>query len=203
MMADMQLFIFPLVWLWMSLKHGSCPAQIIFAKHAFASSSNSQGYSPPELCMVLAIFGIATSLAAPTVSQWLWRAKIENAIRSWSADLQSARLQALRTGQAMQLQRTTQCSSTNLPNGDWRCGWEIVSAPGYQQPALLTNALNGELIVTLSPSQNALMINANGEPVAGGLRLMVKPRVNNSAIVISACINTAGRLRLVNSATCS
>jgi hypothetical protein len=32
---------------------------------------------------------------------------------------------------------------------------------------------------------------------------MVKPRVNNSAIVISACINTAGRLRLVNSATCS
>ena len=202
-MAGMQLFIFSSVWLLMSLKHGSCSAQLIFAGQAIRPYSQQQGYSLPELCMVMALLGIAALLTAPTVSQWLWRAKIENAIRTWSADLQSARLQALRTGQTMQLQRTTQCSSSNLPNGDWRCGWEIVPLPGVHQPASLTHALSGELIVTLSPSQNLLMINPNGEPVAGGLRLMVKPRVNNSAMVISACINTAGRLRLVYSAACS
>jgi hypothetical protein len=67
----------------------------------------------------------------------------------------------------------------------------------------LSNSLNGELSVMLSPSQNMLLINAQGEPVAGGLRLVVKPRLNSTPLVISACINTAGRLRLVSAATCS
>jgi prepilin-type N-terminal cleavage/methylation domain-containing protein len=165
--------------------------------------SSLQGFSLTELCVVLAISGIAAVMAAPTVSQWLWRARVENTIRSWAADLQSARLHAMRTGQALQFQRTTQCSAATLPNGDWRCGWETVRISGSERSAVFSNALNGELSVLLSPSQNMLPINPEGEPVAGGLRLVVKPRLNSSPWVVSACINTAGRLRLVNAGSCS
>ena len=186
-----------------NLKLGCQPALCVCRRALHGIDSFQQGFSLPELCVVLAISGIAAVLAAPSVNQWLWRAKVEGAIRAWSADLQSARLQALRSGQAMQFQRTTQCSTVNLPNGDWRCGWETVSANGSDKSVVLSNTMNGELSVMLSPSQNMLLINAQGEPVAGGLRLVVKPRMNSIPIVISACINTAGRLRWVKAATCS
>jgi prepilin-type N-terminal cleavage/methylation domain-containing protein len=186
-----------------NLKLG-CQPTVCVCRHAIhGSDSLQQGFSLPELCVVLAIAGITAVMTAPSVKQWLWRAKVENTIRAWAADLQSARLQALRTGQAMQFQRTTQCSTVNLPNGDWRCGWETVAASGSNKSVVLSNTLNGELSVMLSPSQNMLLINAEGEPVAGGLRLVVKPRMDSIPIVISACINTAGRLRWVKAATCS
>ena len=186
-----------------NLKPGCQPTVCVYRRAFHGSDSLQQGFSLPELCVVLAIAGITAVMAAPSVKQWLWRAKVESTIRAWAADLQSARLQALRTGQAMQFQRTTQCSTVNLPNGDWRCGWETVSVSGSDKFVVLSNSLNGELSVMLSPSQNMLLINAEGEPVAGGLRLVVKPRMDSIPIVISACINTAGRLRWVKAATCS
>jgi len=202
-MAAMYALIFSSALRRLNLKHRCASAVLGCCRASQISHLSTQGFSLPELCVVLALSGIAAVMAAPSVSQWLWRVKVESTIRSWAADLQSARLQALRTGQALQFQRTTQCSHLNLPNGDWRCGWETVTANGSDKTAVLSNALNGELSVMLSPSQNMLLINAEGEPVAGGLRLVVKPRLNSTPLVISACINTAGRLRLVNAATCS
>jgi len=202
-MAVMYALIFSSALRRLNLKHRWSSAVLGRRRASQVWHSSTQGFSLPELCVVLALSGIAAVMAAPSVSQWLWRVKLESTIRAWAADLQSARLQALRTGQALQFQRTTQCSKLNLPNGDWRCGWETVTANGSDKTAILSNALNGELSVTLSPSQNMLLINAQGEPVAGGLRLVVKPRLNSTPLVISACINTAGRLRLVNAATCS
>lgn len=202
-MAAMYALIFSSALRRLNLKHRLQAATSGCRRVPQFCRSSIQGFSLPELCVVLALTGIAAVMAAPSVSQWLWRVRVESIIRSWAADLQSARLLALRTGQAMQFQRTTQCSSVNLPNGDWRCGWETVTANGTDKTAVLSNALNGELSVMLSPSQNILLINAEGEPVAGGMRLVVKPRLNSTLLVISACINTAGRLRLVNAATCS
>ena len=199
----MYALIFSSVFRLLNLKHRGQSAEFGCRRASQLWHSSTQGFSLPELSVVLALSGIASVMAAPSVSQWLWRVKVESTIRSWAADLQSARLQALRTGQALQFQRTTQCSNLNLPNGDWRCGWELVAANRDDKLPVISNALSGELIVLLSPSQNMLLINAQGEPVAGGLRLVVKPRLNSTPLVISACINTAGRLRLVNAATCS
>ena len=165
--------------------------------------THMRGYSLAELCVVAALIGIAATLAAPAIGQWQWRARVENAAQAWAADLQTARLQAMRTGQALQLQRLNNCDRTPLANGDWRCGWELVNPANGNQAALLNNALSGELSVTLAPAQNQLPINAQGEPVAGGLRLVVRPLKANSSVVRSICINTAGRLRMVNAASCS
>lgn len=161
------------------------------------------GFSLPELCVVAALIGIAATMAAPAIGQWQWRARIENTAQAWAADLQSARLHALRTGQAMQLQRLNNCHPNKLPNGDWRCGWELVNPADSRQSAVLSNALSGDLSVVLAPAQNQIAVNAQGEPVAGGLRLVIQPAQPGSKLVRSICINTAGRLRMVNASTCS
>ena len=123
------------------------------------------GFSLPELCVVAALIGIAAAMAAPAIGQWQWRARVENTAQAWAADLQSARLHVLRTGQAMQLQRLNNCTPNKLPNGDWRCGWELVNPADNSQTAVLSSALNGDLSVVLAPAQNQLPINAQGEPV--------------------------------------
>jgi len=192
-----------------------CLLQKLVANHSFianrrsnrlrqAQSVQSAGFSLPELCVVAALIGIAAAMAAPAIGQWQWRARVENTAQAWAADLQSARLQAVRTGQAMVLQRLNGCVGNSLPNGDWRCGWELVNPADNGKPAVLSNALNGELSVVLAPAQNQLPINALGEPVAGGLRLVIQTRqANSSNLVRSICINTAGRLRMVNANSCS
>ena len=161
------------------------------------------GFSLPELCVVAALIGIAAAMAAPAIGEWQWRARVENTAQAWAADLQSARLHALRTGQAMQLQRLNNCTPNKLPNGDWRCGWELVNPADNSQTSVLSNSLNGDLSVMLAPAQNQLPINAQGEPVAGGLRLVIQPAQPGSKLVRSICINTAGRLRMVNANSCS
>ena len=168
---------------------------------AYCTHRTQTGYSLAELCVVICLVAVAAAMAAPSVSHWLWRSRVENAARAWAVDLQSARLQALRTGQALQLQRLTGCARF-LPTGDWRCGWEVVG-PDSKQPAQLHHVMNGELSVVLFPAKDFLSINTQGEPVAGGLRLQVMPHTPKSPLAVSVCMNIAGRLRFVKSATCS
>lgn len=168
---------------------------------AYCTHRTQTGYSLAELCVVICLVAVAAAMAAPSVSHWLWRSRVENAARAWAVDLQSARLQALRTGQALQLQRLTGCARF-LPTGDWRCGWEVVG-PDNKQPAQLHHVMNGELSVVLFPAKDFLPINTQGEPVAGGLRLQVMPHTPKSPLAVSVCMNIAGRLRFVKSATCS
>lgn len=159
------------------------------------------GHSLVELTVVLCLLGIFSALAAPSVSQWLSRAQVENTVRTWAADLQTARLQALRTGQALRLQKLTGCA-TALPLGDWRCGWEVATLDDPTSP-LLRHVMRGELSVLLFPANDFLPINAQGEPVAGGLRLQVMPRATKNPWAMSVCMNTVGRLRYVKSVTCT
>ena len=181
----------------------SAAADRLCLQNSAFSCRQHKGFSLPELCVVAALTAIAAAMAAPAIGQWHWRARIENVAQAWAVDLQSARLQALRTGQAMQLQRLNNCVTSNLPSGDWRCGWELVVTPSNGKAAVLSNALDGELSVVLAPAQNQLPINAQGEPVAGGLRLVIQPRQAHLKLVRSLCINTAGRVRMVNANSCS
>jgi prepilin-type N-terminal cleavage/methylation domain-containing protein len=71
----------------------------------FPNTSPTQrgGFSLLEFITVVALTGILLGVASPWLQQWLWRLQVEAVVQSWSADLQTARLQALRSGQAMRL----------------------------------------------------------------------------------------------------
>ena len=160
------------------------------------------GYTLAEFCVVLAITAITLTVASPYLSQWFWRVRVESVVQAWAGDLQAARLQALRSGEYLQLQRLSHCLNIPLPAGDWRCGWQLVFKSGQLGSSLLSSPLGGEVLVQLFPSQNSLDINPLGETVAGGLRLVVQPR-GSQAAVRSICINTTGRLRVVSGSSCT
>ena len=115
----------------------------------FPNTSPTQpgGFSLLEFITVVALAGILLGVASPWLQQWLWRLQVEAVVQSWSADLQTARLQALRSGQAMRLQRLNQCQSLPLVNGDWRCGWQLQKVDGNNALLILNNALAGEVLV--------------------------------------------------------
>ena len=92
------------------------------------SRSAFLGYTLMEILTVLGLLAALVSVATPWLQQWLWRLQVESVVQSWSADLQAARLQALRSGQALRLQRLSQCQSMPLANGDWRCGWQLLQS---------------------------------------------------------------------------
>ena len=162
------------------------------------------GFTLVEMLTVLGLVATLVSVATPWLEQWVWRLQVETVVQSWSADLQAARLQALRSGQALRLQRSSQCQSAPLANGDWRCGWQLLKAQGNRPVVLITTLLAGDVLVNISPAQNNLDINALGEPVAGGLRVVVQAkRSQNASSVRTICINTAGRLRVIQGSTCA
>jgi Tfp pilus assembly protein FimT len=157
-----------------------------------------------EMLTVLGLLATLISVSAPWLQQWLWRLHVETVVQSWSGDLQAARLQALRSGQALRLQRLSQCQSTPLAQGDWRCGWQIVQYQTASQPVLVNTVLAGDVLVVLSPAQNSMDINAMGEPVVGGMRVVVQAKRNQAnASIRTICINTAGRLRITTGGSCA
>ena len=163
-----------------------------------------RGYTLLELITVIALTSILLGVASPWLQQWLWRLQVEAVVQSWSADLQTARLQALRSGQALRLQRLSHCQSLPLVNGDWRCGWQLHKVDGSNALVVLNHALAGEVLVQMSPAHNSLDINAMGEPVAGGLRLVVQAkRSPTPSLGRVICINIAGRLRVLAGNTCT
>ena len=168
------------------------------------SSSQTKGYTLLELITVIALTTILLGVASPWLQQWLWRLQVEAVVQSWSADLQTARLQALRSGQTMRLQRLSHCQSLPLATGDWRCGWQLQKVGGNSALVVINHALAGEVLVQMSPAHNSLDINAMGEPVAGGLRLVVQAKRSPTASLGRViCINIAGRLRVMAGNTCT
>lgn len=167
-----------------------------------APPSRLAAYTLAELCMVLAITAVCLGMAAPSLGQWFWRLRVDSAVQAWTGDLQAARLQALRRGQSLQLQRLTHCLNKPLPTGDWRCGWQLMPKTMGVAAPMLSSPQTGELLIQLYPNQNSLDINPLGETIAGGLRMVVQPK-SSTSVMRSICINIAGRLRVVNGGTCT
>jgi prepilin-type N-terminal cleavage/methylation domain-containing protein len=165
--------------------------------------SRNRGFTLTELLIAMGLVSAMLMVASPWLQHWVWRLQVETVVQSWSADLQSARLQAMRSGQAMRLQRLSNCQALPLAMGDWRCGWQLLKKIN-SYPLLLNTALAGDVLVQVSPAQNSLDINASGEPVLGGFRVVVQAkRSQSSATVRAICINIAGRLRVVSGNSCT
>lgn len=165
------------------------------------------GFTLVELMVCLSLSAILLGFALPSVWRWQERARIDSVRQQLFNDLQFARVRALQWGQRLQMSRLTGCSkftgSTNSTN-DWSCGWQLSTASGNPGSSQVINStpLDASVQVTFAKTTD-FFISAQGDLGTIGDRWTVLSRVAGVDFSRSLCINSAGRIRWVEAATCS
>ncbi len=140
----------------------------------------SRGFSLIELMIVLAIIGLTTALAAPTMRSWATNAQIRTAGSGLSTSLRNAQAQAINSYQPVVFYRTddSSCALNSAASATGRF-WvvQLIANPLITQPAptqplqcgSVTDAtsnitITGPTAVCFGPNGRPVMLNA---PVAG------------------------------------
>ena len=168
------------------------------------SKANLHGFTLVELLVCLSISAVLLGFALPSVWRWHERARIDSVRQQLFNDLQLARVRALQWGQRLQMSRLSGCAKSSTSATDWSCGWQVSqasSSSGIQQ-VISTTPLDASVQVNFAKSSD-FFISAQGDLGTIGDRWTVLSRDTGLNLSRSLCINSAGRMRWVESATCS
>jgi len=162
------------------------------------------GFTLVELMVCLCISTLLLGFAVPSVWRWQERARIENVRQQLFNDLQLARMRALQWGQRLQMRRLTGCVQSGASATDWSCGWQLSTVAGSLSSAqvISTTSLDASVQLVFAKSTD-FFISAQGDLGAIGDRWTVLSRAAGVNLTRSLCINSAGRIRWVEAATCS
>jgi len=168
------------------------------------------GFSLVEMMVCLGISALLVGMALPSVWRWQERARIDSVRQQLFNDLQLARVLALQWGQRLQMGRLSGCSKLSTSATDWSCGWQISIASGNAGNAgntsnaqvISTTSLDASVQVNYAKSSD-FFISAHGDLGTIGDRWTVLSRNAGVNFSRSLCLNSAGRIRWVESATCS
>jgi len=167
--------------------------------------SNSHGFTLVELMVCLSVSAILLGFALPSVWRWQERARIDSVRQQLFNDLQLARVRALQWGQRLQMSRLTGCSMSHASASatDWSCGWQVSTASGSSgfSEVISTTSLDASVQVTFAKNTH-FFISAQGDLGTIGDRWTVLSRVAGVNLSRSLCINSAGRIRWVEAASC-
>ena len=166
--------------------------------------SNLHGFTLVELMVCLSVSAILVGFALPSVWRWQERARIDSVRQQLFNDLQLARVRALQWEQRLQISRLTACTKSSASATDWSCGWQISTAAGSSgiSQVISTTSLDASVQVTFAKSTD-FFISAQGDLGTIGDRWTVLSRNAGANFSRSLCINSAGRMRWVEAATCS
>lgn len=162
------------------------------------------GFTLVELTVCLCISILLLGFALPSVWRWQERARIDSVRQQLFNDLQIARVRALQWGQRLQMRRLSVCAQPSASATDWSCGWQLSTVGGSLGSAqvISTTSLDASVQVIFAKSTD-FFISAQGDLGAIGDRWTVLSRVAGVNFTRSLCINSAGRIRWVEAATCS
>lgn len=163
-----------------------------------------QGFTLVELLVCLAVSAVLLGFALPSTGRWQERARIDSVRQQLFNDLQFARVRALQWGQRLQMARLSGCTKASASATDWSCGWQIsmVSGSAGNTPVISSTPLDASVQVTFAKNTN-FFISAQGDLGTIGDRWTVLSRATGVNFSRSLCINSAGRIRWVESTTCS
>lgn len=164
----------------------------------------NQGFTLVELLVCLGVSAVLLGFALPSVWRWQERARIDSVRQQLFNDLQFARVRALQWGQRLQMARLSGCTKASTSATDWSCGWQVsvASSSGGSTQVISTTALDATVQVTFAKSTD-FFISAQGDLGTIGDRWTLLSRAAGINLNRSLCINSAGRIRRVESATCS
>ena len=164
------------------------------------------GFTLVELLVCLSVSAILVGFTLPSIWRWQERARIDSVRQQLFNDLQISRVRALQWGQRLQMSRVTACSKSSVSASatDWSCGWQVSTLSGSSGSTQLisTTSLDASVQVTFAKSTD-FFISAQGDLGTIGDRWTVLSRAVDMNFARSLCINSAGRIRWVEAATCS
>jgi type IV fimbrial biogenesis protein FimT len=165
--------------------------------------SHFYGFTLVEFLVCLSVSAILVGFALPSVWRWQERARIDSVRQQLFNDLQLARVRALQWGQRLQLSRLTGCAKSATPASDWSCGWQLSTASGSSGSSQVISTTSLDASVQVNFAKNTdFFISAQGDLGAIGDRWTVVSRYAGVNFSRSLCINSAGRIRWVEAATC-
>lgn len=169
---------------------------------------HTRGFSLVEVLVVVALLGILAGLAAPSFSNLFQRYRTDAVREDLVASLQLARVEAVRQGQSVVMERQTGCT-TLASTQDWSCGWILYvdlnnngSRDTATEPVLQTTDLPPGVTVTKSNVQphNRVTSDRFGQiPLA--LHFLISPTNGSQANGVIVCKGAGSRINSIKGAT--
>ncbi|WP_382158877.1 GspH/FimT family pseudopilin [Hydrogenophaga sp. ANAO-22] len=183
------------------------------ARHLFIAGPNRPlGVSLIELLVVIAVLAVLASIAIPSFAGIARQYRVNAAVDEFMASVQLARVDAMRLGQDILIQRQTSCDVVLPTTADWDCGWRVfVDLNGNQLPDPAEAELQSVALPTGirlvkakgGGSPQYITINRYGQVTAIGQRFAAFPAGMDDLSGQLICFSTGTRLRTVKGAkTC-
>lgn len=174
--------------------------------------SSEQGVTAIELLVCLAIIAILAVVAVPSFLDLTQRNRVAGEVNGFVGDLQFARSEAIKEGQAV-----TMCASSDgsscASGGNWKTGWIVFADPNNNQihdssETILRKqpAWNGTDTFTASSNTSAISYSRDGfaMSITGTVTLTVHTTPLNASATRCILVNLVGRQQVqqANGGTC-
>lgn len=171
------------------------------------------GFSLVEMLVVMAVLGVLSALAAPSFAGLIERYRIDAVHDELLASLQLARVEAIRQGVPIVMERQTGCGTVLDSGRNWSCGWQLYAdlngnfnrdAPS--EPVLQTSSLPPHTGLHKSANQPLSRVWADrfGQIQPLALHFRIQPVNGNLANGGILCMGAGARFRWIQGAsTCT
>ncbi len=170
-----------------------------------AGFEKPEGVTLIEILAALALLAILTSIAVPSYTHVSRAYRLDAVTEEFMASVQFARVEAMRLGQNIMLQRHTACDVVLSSTADWSCGWQVFADTNGSQTldgtetVLQSVAVPAGITFQKGPagSPRYLHIDRFGRTTSFGQRFEVFPRTQKVVDGQVICFSTGTRLRTV------
>jgi type IV fimbrial biogenesis protein FimT len=173
------------------------------------STLRRYGFTLVELLVVVALVAVLAALAVPSFAGMFQRHRVDAVRHELLASLQLARVEAIRLGAAVVLERQSDCATVLESGQHWGCGWQMYadlngnnSRDTATEPILQSSSLPPH--TSLHKSANApltrVWADRFGQIQPLALHFVIRPVQGDSANGGILCMGAGARFRWIQGA---